>query len=176
MTANLTSAANHPEFRSVILTVDHVSGPRIDGHQAQKAVFSTENLTEAMLALFNYYGEEHLLASAATIEIFQKAAQLPCPAIVYRTPHNTQIVLEWNCFAFLSQVGGSTKAAVTLALDNAGLAQVQSDEASGDVVPLLLMAFDVETVAGATAEVKQQAAKPKSRVTGQKPPRSSRNK
>lgn len=164
---NAQTAANHPEFRSVILTVDHVSGPRDDGHQAVKAVFSTEDLTETMLSLFRYYGEEHLTNSKATIELFQRAAIAPCVAFVYRTPQNTQIVLEWNCFAFLSDVGGSTLGATNLALDNAGLSQIESDERAGDVVPLLLMEFGSELVSdpGAKAPVETKAKRTPARTS-----------
>ena len=154
----MNATPQHPEFRSVILTIDHLS-KRNDGHLAQKMVTSTEDLVETMLSLFDYYKEVELTQSKANIELFQKASQLSLPAFIYRTSVNTQVVLEWNTFAFLTQVSGSMKGAVELALNNAAQAMINSDEARGDVVPLLLMAFDMEAVKDPGAEA-APASKP----------------
>jgi hypothetical protein len=128
------------EFGSVILTVDHTStipGP----HSVQKMVFSTETLVEATLAVLKYYGEEALLASADTIAQFQGLAQTELPALVYRTPENVQIVLDYATFSALVERSETMLDASTFILNTVGELIVTAEQAAGGVVPILVLSW-----------------------------------
>ena len=128
------------EFGSIILTVDHTStipGP----HSVQKAVFSTETLEEAALAVLQYYGEEKLLASASTISQFQEIAKTDLPALIYRTPENVQIVMALDTFNALVARSESLLDATSFILDTAGQLIVATEEQAGAPVPLLVLSW-----------------------------------
>lgn len=134
------------EFGSVILTVDHTS--TIPGaHSVQKMVFSTETLVEATLAILKYYGEEGLLASADTIAQFQQLFQTKLPALVYRTPENVQIVLDFATFKALVERSESFLDASTFILNTVGELIVTAEQAAGGVVPILVLSWAEEEVA-----------------------------
>lgn len=63
-----TNAAGHPEFASVVLTLDHLLY-RDDAHVVQKAVYSTQTAEESLEALFNYYNENHLRRRPDVVEM-----------------------------------------------------------------------------------------------------------
>lgn len=140
------------EFGSIILTVDHTStipGP----HSVQKAVFSTETLEEAALAVLQYYNEEKLLASASTIAQFQEIAKTALPALVYRTPENVQIIMALDTFNALVARSESLLDATSFILDTAGQLIVATEEQAGAPVPLLVLSWgEVEAEAPAAPE------------------------
>lgn len=137
------------EFGSIILTVDHTStipGP----HSIQKAVFSTETLEEAALAVLKYYDEEKLLASASTIAQFQEIAKTDLPALIYRTPENVQIIMALDTFNALVARSESLLDATSFILDTAGQLIVATEEQAGGPVPLLVLSWgEVEAEAPA---------------------------
>lgn len=149
------------EFGSIILTVDHTStipGP----HSVQKAVFSTETLEEAALAILKYYGETDLLASASTIAQFQELGKAELPALVYRTPENVQIVMALATFNALVARSESLLDATTFILDTVGEFIVTSEQAAGGVVPLMVLSWAEAEVAIPDTPPKRPA-KPRAR-------------
>lgn len=139
------------EFGSVILTVDHTStnaGP----HSIQKAVFSTETLEEAMLALLKYYQNTDLLASASTIAQFQQVAQTALPCMVYRSPENVQIVMALDTFNALIARSSSLLDATTFILDTVGEVIAGTEQVAGGCIPLQVLSWDVHPGDPAPAE------------------------
>lgn len=147
-----------PEFLSVILTLDHSTAPREDGSLLQKFVGSTQDLTEAMLALFNYYEESHLLFAKSTVEMFQMAAQAEMPCFVYRTRENVQIVMSAETFQGLcASQGGSILAASAMIADVAGKSIVDAMREGGDAPVLYFLSFEQPSEAMSAAMAAQEA-------------------
>lgn len=150
------------EYETVILTIDHTS-TRKDDHVVQKYVASTQSLTSAMLSLFGYYDEDHLLHSEATIALFQRAAQNPACAFVYRTRDNIQVVMTAATFETLVAIsGGSILAGTSRMLDMAGEMIVANEQAARGPIPLSLLEFEVGPMpapAPAPAPAKEAPAK-----------------
>ena len=130
------------EFQSVILTVDHSTAPRENGHLIQKFVCSTEDLVTSMVSLIDYYKEQHLM-QAATIRQFQEAHVANFPAFIYRTPENIQIVMDAETFVALNiRNEGNVLATTQHILDTVGQVITENDEAAGGVMPLLLFSWE----------------------------------
>jgi hypothetical protein len=158
MTTSPDNATEAPrEFQSVILTLDHTTS-RNDEHVVQKFVASTQTLTGAMLALFGYYAEDHLLHSQATIEQFQQAALEQFPCFVYRTPENVQIVMDQATFNLVCFQNGSVLQASQAIADMAGQVLSDTEKKAGAAIPVTLFAFELGTV-----EVPEEAPQPKVR-------------
>jgi len=141
-----TALSRPTEFGSVILTIDHTS-TREDGHVVQKFVASTEGVLETMLALFNYYGEAHLLNSAATLRLFAAFDREPFSAFIYRTKENVQIVIPTETLVLLTASHSTLLAATDALLDIAGAAIVGTDKQAGGVVPLLVVSLSQDAPA-----------------------------
>lgn len=146
-TQNLATAAPS-EFKSVVLTIDAHSGQAGDKY-VQKFVGSSEDLTEAVIAILQYYDMAHLLTSAATINQFQRAATEQAPAFVIRTKSNVEIILGQEAFSLLCFQAGSAMAASMMIADMAGRAIVDTEEAAGGPVPIVLMSFELGSIAPA---------------------------
>jgi len=131
------------EFDTVILTLDHTTVPREDGSLLQKFVCSTQDLTTSMLALFKYYGEEHLLHAKSTLEMFQQAALSRMPAFVYRTRENVQIVMTADTMmAVIGSQGGSVLKGSAMVADMAGRALIDILANQTEAPVLLLLTFE----------------------------------
>lgn len=144
------------EFLSVILTVDAVSNPTNPGPFVQKLVASDQTMTEAVLSLIDYYGEEKLLSSPATIGQFQQAVMSEFPGFVMRTNVNVEVVLDASTFNRLCIEYGSVMQACKEILDLAGLAIQDTEKKAGGVVPLILLDFSDELIHGHAAQADQQ--------------------
>ncbi len=143
------------EFLSVILTVDAVSNPTNPGPFVQKLVASDQTMTEATLSLIDYYGEEKLLSSPATIGQFQQAILSEFPAFIMRTNVNVEVILDASTFNRLCFEHGSVMQACKDILDLAGLAIQDTEKKAGGVVPLILMDFGDELIHGHVAQADQ---------------------
>lgn len=148
MTQDTPFNGSFEEFKSVILTVDAVSNPDNAGPYVQKFVASDQSLTEAVLSLLDYYDEQHLLSSPATIGQFQLAATAQYPGFVLRTDRNVEIILDASTFNRLCIEYGSVLTASKAILDLAGAAITDAEKQAGAAVPLLLLSFAEEVVHG----------------------------
>lgn len=129
------------EFATVILTIDHSTAPRKNGHLIQKFVTSTEDLVTSMFSLLEYYEETHLI-QPATIRQFNLADQSEFPAFVYRTRENIQVVMNADTFVMLAGTkDGSILSATQMILDEVGRAITDADQEAGGVVPIILFSF-----------------------------------
>jgi len=132
------------EYRSVLITIDHLS-TRKDDHVVQKMVKSTQDVTESLLALLAYFNDQKLLHSPATISLFQEAAKSDLPCFVYRTPRNTvEIIMAEHTYAALIVRKGTLLEAEDFIVNTAGQFLKEVQDQKGEAVPLLLFSFTTD--------------------------------
>lgn len=137
----MTDTAPAAAFHTVLLTIDHSTSPRPNGHLIQKFVGSTEDLVTSMYSLLEYYEELHLL-QPATLRQFQEAYVSKYPAFIYRTRENVQVVMSAETFSMLvSYKEGNIFEATQLILNTVGEVITNNDGAAGGVVPIVLFSF-----------------------------------
>ena len=135
------------DFSSIVLTIDHMAAQtRAPAHTIRKWVTSTQTLSESILALLEYYGEQHLLGRSSTLDLFTQAHNSQHPVLIYHTPQNVQIVASADTWGLMIErfgMGSLLQASEQVEALLARHVGAQIAE-QGGVVPLSLFSLTTE--------------------------------